>query len=318
MVKPSRALALAVALASAGCSYVRSAVRERLHDDEPQVERREEAAAVPRPPGWQPPSVRDLDDSLFSSEMVDRGFFDPHAFLERAADMVYGLEPQDPARIPVVFVHGIRAGPRDFAALLAGLDRKAFQPWFFYYPSGAELADTSEAFHRLFLSGKAFRSERPMVIVAHSMGGLVVREALNRCVEGRGGNRVARLVTLASPMGGLSSAGGAADGVLVIRSWRDLDPRSLFVQSLHRRPLPKGLAYHLFFTYGNGSRLKFGENSDGVVTLGSQLAPAAQDEATTRYGLDATHTSVLHEREAVRRILDAIRAAPSAVPQASW
>jgi len=39
----------------------------------------------------------------------------------------------------VLFVHGINGTPRDFKAIIQGLDRKSFQPWVLDYPSGLDL-----------------------------------------------------------------------------------------------------------------------------------------------------------------------------------
>jgi pimeloyl-ACP methyl ester carboxylesterase len=296
---------VALALAGAACSYVKSAVRERL-DADGAAARSESLAVGPADSTAGPQVVVDLADERFSPERVEQGYFDPRAFLERTPALIYALEAPDPARTPVIFVHGMRGGARDFDVLAAALDRRVYQPFFFHYPSGEELGPLSDAFYRLFLSGQVLRSERPLVLVAHSMGGLVVRNALNRCSGAPGENRVARLVTVASPMGGLSTAFGAADSPPVIRAWRDLDPHGPFMERLYRRPLPPGVAYHLFFTFADRRAVKVGETSDGVVPLASQLAPAAQDEATTRFGLDATHDGVLRSRDAVRRILGAV------------
>ena len=39
----------------------------------------------------------------------------------------------------MLFVHGAEGYPQQFAKLIEGLDRTRFQPWFFFYPSGARL-----------------------------------------------------------------------------------------------------------------------------------------------------------------------------------
>ncbi len=104
-------------------------------------------------------------------------------------------------------------------------------------------------------------------------------------------------------MGGLPAAGGAEGGVVVIRAWRDLDPRGRFIGELHRRALPPGLEYHLLFAFGNRQAVKVGGNSDGVVPLASQLDRAAQLEARGMFGFDESHTGILQDPEAIERVL---------------
>ncbi len=95
----------------------------------------------------------------------------------------------------------------------------------------------------------------PMVIVAHSMGGLAVRDALNRQSGREGETKVIGLVTIAR---------------------RDVDPSSDFVHRLRRQKLPANLQYHLIYAFGNEKPVKRSENSDGVVPLSSQLSDMHQ------------------------------------------
>jgi len=126
-------------------------------------------------------SIRGLDDEIFSRKMVTLGMYKPAAFLEEAPMMFYALEEDLGYKVPVVFVHGIDGSARDFADIVAQLDRSRYRPWFFFYPSGNDLGQLSEMFYNIFLSGKTVTlGNMPMIIVAHSMGGLVARDALNR------------------------------------------------------------------------------------------------------------------------------------------
>lgn len=262
-------------------------------------------------------TIRSLDDEIFSREMSTLGMYEPAAFMERAPMLFYALEEDRSWKVPVVFVHGIDGSAREFADVVARLDRRRYRPWFFHYPSGASLSQLSEMFYRLFLSGKVIPVHRtiPMVVVAHSMGGLVVRDALNRCAGAAPENRVVRLVTIASPLGGHPGAAGAERAPLVLPSWRDLNPASPFIRDLHRRPLPPELEYHLLYAFGNTSAVKLGENSDGVVPLSAQLAAAAQSEAKVQFGFDAPHAGVLHHPAAIERIVKVIEEARPLLPE---
>lgn len=260
-------------------------------------------------------SIRSLDDEIFSRQMATLGMYEPAAFLEEAPMMFYALEEDIGFKVPVVFVHGIDGSARDFAEIVAGLDRSRYRPWFFYYPSGNDLGQLGEMFYKIFLSGKTMvLGEMPMIIVAHSMGGLVVRDALNRQSGKKGEAKVARLVTIASPLGGHPAAAMAARAPVVIPSWRDVDPAGEFMHQLRRKKLPEGIEYHLIYAFGNEKMVKLGENSDGVVPLSSQLCSEAQNESTAQYGFNDTHTGILQNPEAIKRVLAIIETVKAPFP----
>lgn len=260
-------------------------------------------------------SIRSLDDEIFSRRMATLGMYEPAAFLEEAPMMFYALEEDLGYKVPVVFVHGIDGSARDFADIVAKLDRSRYRPWFFFYPSGDDLSKLSEMFYNIFLSGKTMAlGNMPMVIVAHSMGGLVVRDALNRQSGRETETKVADLITIASPLGGHPAAAMAAQAPVVIPSWRDVDPGSDFMRGLRRQRLPVDLQYHLIYAFGNETTVKLGENSDGVVPLSSQLCSAAQNESTSQFGFNDTHTGILNNPEAIGRVLASIETVKAPFP----
>ncbi len=252
-------------------------------------------------------TIRSLDDPIFSPEMASLGMYEPAVFLEAAPMMFYALEEDAGYKVPVIFVHGIGGSARDFAEIVAHLDRRLYRPWFFHYPSGTDLKQLSAMFHRVFLSGSVIPpQDTPMVIVAHSMGGLVVRDALNRLSGKKHESDVRCLITIASPLGGHPAAKSGTRAPVVIPSWRDLAPDSAFIRDLHRRPLPGQTEYHLFYTFGDPSALRLGESSDGVVPLSSQCNAQAQAEAKEQFGFNDTHMGVLRNPDAIRRVVQAI------------
>ena len=103
----------------------------------------------------------------------------------RFATGIYLIHPYDPNKIPILFVHGLLGTPLSWQNLTNDLcsDPKIlehYQPWFFLYPTGqpvlessAQLREDLEATQRLFdPSGSAVASHH-VVVVAHSMGGLL-------------------------------------------------------------------------------------------------------------------------------------------------
>jgi len=230
--------------------------------------------------------------------------------------MFYALEEDAGYKVPVVFVHGINGSARDFADIIARLDRTRYKPWFFHYPSGYDLGQLSEMFYSIFLSGKVIPlRDTPFVIVAHSMGGLVVRDALSRCTGDEKEAQPKLLITIASPLGGHPDAKMGATAPVVIPSWRNLDPDGEFIGRLRRRALADDLEFHLIYAYGNPGRIKLGENSDGVVPLASQLCIEAQKEATAQYGFNNSHESILKDSEAIGQVIGLIEEVASLFPE---
>ena len=249
-------------------------------------------------------SIRSLDDPLFSENIATLGMYDPASFLEKAPTMFYALEEDLGFKIPVVFVHGVGGSIRAFEPIVNQLDRERYKPWFFYYPSGGDLDQLSEFFHRIFLSGKVVTmAEMPMIIVAHSMGGLIVREALNKYDNSQKENNIGLLVTIATPFGGHpAAASGVKHGLIVLPSWRDVNPGSRFIKELFRKSLPETIEHQLLYAYDNPATLKISRNSDGVVPLSSQLRLEAQQQATGQLGFESSHTGILENEEMISHI----------------
>lgn len=251
-------------------------------------------------------TIRSLNDPLFDKNMSTLGMYDPASFLEHAPTMFYALEEDEVHKIPVVFVHGIGDSPRAFEPIINQLDRNKYRPWFFYYPSGGDLDQLADFFYNLFLAGQVIPlGEMPMIVVAHSMGGIVVREALNKLKGQKEENKVELFVSIASPFAGHPSAAkGENKGLIVLPAWRDLNPNNSFIQRLYRKPLPQCVEHQLFYAFRNSSTLKLGENNDGVVPLSSQLHPQAQSQAKQTFGFDSGHVDILADNQMIQRLFN--------------
>jgi pimeloyl-ACP methyl ester carboxylesterase len=262
-------------------------------------------------------SIRNLNDPIFDKGFSTLGMYDPASFMEQAPTMFYALEEDLGYKIPVVFVHGIGGSAREFAKLVEQLDRNRYKPWFFHYPSGGDLDQLAELFYQIFLSGKVARlGDMPMIIVAHSMGGLVVREAINKYEGNSGENQVHLLITMASPFGGHpAAAAGEEHGLFVLPSWRDLNPENPFIGGLYRNPLPDFIHHDLLYAYRNPDAIKMGGNSDGVVSLSSQLHPQAQRQSDAQFGFNSTHTEILDNEEVVAHILARMKTVKNIFPR---
>lgn len=127
-----------------------------------------------------------LDSPEFRSRnRVTEGLINPHKTMAQRG--LFMLEPYDPERIPVLMVHGLWSSPLTWMDMFNDLRsypeiRSRYQFWFYLYPSGqpfwlsatqlrrdlADLRDTVDPYRRDQLHDK-------MVLVGHSMGGLVSR-----------------------------------------------------------------------------------------------------------------------------------------------
>jgi len=100
---------------------------------------------------------------------------------------IYMLEPYQPDKIPVLMVHGLMSSPSTWAGLFNDLRgdpqlRKRYQFWFFMYPTGLPigystslLRDQLKAIRALYDPNSDNPNFNQMVIMGHSMGGLLTR-----------------------------------------------------------------------------------------------------------------------------------------------
>ena len=94
---------------------------------------------------------------------------------------IYFLEPYDPAKRPLVLVHGLMATPTAWNPLVRQLLadsclRDRYQIWFFYYPTAQPIALSAlQLREALDAAYRRYRVEQPMVLVGHSMGGILSR-----------------------------------------------------------------------------------------------------------------------------------------------
>jgi hypothetical protein len=249
-------------------------------------------------------TVSSLDNPWFSEEQAKKGLWEPYAFMEDGGSGIHFLEPYDPYRIPVLFVHGVNGTPRNFATLIEQLDQSKFQAWIYSYPSGVRLSLAANGiFHFVEILHRQYGFDE-LHLIAHSMGGLVSRGTLNRCVKDNACEYLRSYTTLSTPWNGVASAAsGVKWAPTVVPVWRDLDPSSEYVTTLFDTPLPDGLPYYLMFGYQNSSIFGSG-SSDGVIVLSSQLRDAAQEQAQMVRGYDEGHVSILSNEAVIRRVYE--------------
>lgn len=100
---------------------------------------------------------------------------------------LYCMDGYDPKRIPVVFVHGLMSDPHIWLNIVNAISsdpelRARYQPWYFLYPSGMGVPQTSERLRASLQQARDYLDPdhndpgmNQMVLVGHSMGGLLSR-----------------------------------------------------------------------------------------------------------------------------------------------
>jgi pimeloyl-ACP methyl ester carboxylesterase len=234
--------------------------------------------------------IATLADPIFSRDSASMGYWRPVEYLQKLGGGLFMLQEYEAGKTPVVFVHGANGTALDFEAVIASLDRSRFQPWVLQYASGIHLEMVSNYLLNALTQLQTRHNFDGMVLVAHSMGGLVARSFVMRNHENGSPVRVLLTMTVNSPLLGMRSAqSGVAHSPIVLPSWRDVAYGSEFVQKVLGWTWPKEIPYHLVFSFEHG------KGSDGVVALDIALPPSVQAETTGMRGFVAEHTGVLQE-----------------------
>jgi pimeloyl-ACP methyl ester carboxylesterase len=247
--------------------------------------------------------VDSVEDPVFDPAFGELGVYEPGQFMART-NVVYSVNPPDFKKTQVVLVHGIDGTPRDFVKLVPSLDPRRYHVWLFYYPSGLPLDKLgkilSVAVEKIAAAGPA---DLQLAIVAHSMGGLVARRAVNElCMKGKP-VYLRAFASFDTPYGGVESAAGAVKrGTELVASWIDVAAGSPFLTKLHETDLPDDLPFELFFGWGIPGNHGPSPAGDGTITLASQLDPRAQAVATDMSGFGETHVGILSDAAALKEL----------------
>lgn len=253
--------------------------------------------------------VAELDDPRFAATRGEDGLWTPATLAVTSGFGIYFLERYDPARTPVLFVHGAAGSPQDWRVAMEKIDRRRYQPWFVFYPSGIRLENSAQVLNE----GVKLLHERygfaRLHVVAHSMGGLVSRRFIQKNVLEDGHRYISTFITFSSPWGGHeAAAAGVKRAPSVVPSWRDMEPGSDFLDHLFDRRLAGKVNHHLFYGHHAKRSLILPAENDGTVSVPSQLRPEAKADAASVQGYDEDHVSILSARAPLvkaREILDA-------------
>jgi pimeloyl-ACP methyl ester carboxylesterase len=160
---------------------------------------------------------------------------DPDKFANKVR--LIQVQPYNSQKIPVLFVHGLQSTPVSWAPMLNALwadpiVRRNYQVWVFNYPSGYPIPYSALLLRRqLDALDKAFPDHRPIVLVGHSMGGILSR----LMITDSHGDKVWRYFFGTSPAQTAVSPEAKAllKGALIFNPQRDV-ARVIFISTPHR------------------------------------------------------------------------------------
>jgi len=238
------------------------------------------------------------DDPTFNPDNGSTGYWKPVTFLKQYGVGIYFMEPFDPKKIPILFVHGAVGTPSVWKTMAESLDPNCFQSWAYYYPSGMRLDKISTALNNMINRLQENYGFERIGVIAHSMGGLVSRSFILKQLNEEGQGTVRAFVSISTPWGGMKiAAKGVEHAPEAIPSWRDVEPKSQFIKNIYAESLHPRIPHYLLFGF-RGDCSMFMANNDGSVEVSSELDVRAQDDAVFVRGLNEDHMSILESKKA--------------------
>jgi hypothetical protein len=247
--------------------------------------------------------IADLDQAKFSVEVGEMSMWQPYKFIQEQGLGIYFLEPYSSTKVPVLFVYGIGGSPQDWKTIFEKMDREKHQLWFYQYPTGFHLDKSANALANSLILLKQRYGFEHIDVVAHSMGGLVARGAIQRAANLAKTNFVAHFISISTPWDGHEAAKmGVKHMNYPVPSWQDMVPGSAYFKEILSKPLPVGTRYDLIFSYKSSGGFGLPDENDGVVSLQSQLVPQVQEEAASVFGLHEEHKAILDSTVTLQHI----------------
>ena len=242
--------------------------------------------------------VANLSDKMFSEKAWQKGFYTPDEFVKETGVGIYFLEEYDARKVPVLFINGINGSPQLWQLFFKGMNREQYQPWFFSYPTGMSLTETSGLLNELLEGLRKVYGFKEMYITAHGTGGLLARAAILKHRTEDHPDYITVFVSIATPWGGYKTeAADVLDSTDAIPSLVDIQPDSQFTRSLYRSRMGFSLDHYMFVAYGTG--MLFIGPVGGPPSLKSQLYFPAQTEAEKEYGFYENYLGILASEEVV-------------------
>ena len=154
--------------------------------------------------------------------------------------MLYGALVRDPAParvdVPIILLHGVLCNAGVWVRMCRALTRRGVSGLYSlsYGPPLASIDDFADQLAQKIDRVRAETGAATVMIVAHSMGGLVVRAYIRR----HGSGKLARVLTIGSPHHGSMHA-----WLMLGTSLGQLRPGNAWLASLNREPLDAALRF---------------------------------------------------------------------------
>lgn len=193
-----------------------------------------------------------------------------------------------------IVVHGINPTKGSLDPLADSLVRRGFLTYQFHYDDHQDLDRSATELATITTALIGQHAPPEVVIVAHSMGGLVSRRALTRDHPIGLGKFKVTLITVASPFGGFRSANWARwDLGIGPASYDDLGTRSKFISD--PGTLSPSVTHIKVETVEKGRTLRWGgeELDDDRIRLKSQRQDDVDREASERLQIERGHLEVV-------------------------
>lgn len=244
--------------------------------------------------------VTSIENSQFTRGNASKGLWNPELFFKEVGGGIYMLEEYSSARIPILFIHGMNGTPSDFKEIIENIDKSKYQAWVYFYPSGLDLNDSIDilkiSLDKLIESHKL----NEMIIIAHSMGGLISRGFIN---EYSSKIKIPTFITISTPWNGQESAKfSQLNASYLPASFGNMVPGSKFQKKILTKDFFNNTKHILLFGYESTNSLILDNSNDGTISLSSQLFDKAQSQANEIYGFNENHTSILKSKEVFLQI----------------
>ena len=238
-----------------------------------------------------------LTNDIFKRQNSNLGLWNPIEFFQTVGGGLYLLDKYTKKKKIVLFVHGMNGTPRDFETIIKRLDKKKYLPIVYFYPTGMNLNFAVDGLKHSFDKFKELYPINNVIIIAHSMGGLVSRAFINNYSNKL---KIDKFITIATPWNGQKYAKlGGRIAKRMAQSFGNMIPKSAFIENNQSINFPDYLKHYLLFGYKGKTSLFLDSSNDGVISLSSQLYNKAERNAFVIYGFNESHISILKAKESV-------------------